>query len=193
VPLVTNTDVFDFCRTADDIQSTEGSQVTDLIARVINEIEGQLGRKIQATSFSNVLFQDGLNCRINENKLWLHGIYRDIYSITSIYEDGVLLTAATDYGQDSDYYLNQNTGCLLNQNGSWSSSNLGIKMTGSLGIGGASGAADLKQLVIEMVAVRAKLWTVQYIDDSGTVESIKSTVPKSTMEVLNRYRLLDIC
>lgn len=190
----TYTEVFDFIGAATDQRTTHQTAVSNLIDRVALEVEGQLGRKIDNTAFTNVLFSDGINCRINGDKLWIHGIYRDIHTITSITEAGQALTAATDYDDDGDYYLDKAIGCLVRVGGYWDTSQLAIKISGSLCIGGgSSGATDLKQALIEMVAAKSGLWKINIETEDGTVNTIKTTVPKSTKEILDRYRLLDIC
>lgn len=189
----TYTEVFDFVGAKTDQRVTQQAAMSALIDRVVLEIEGQLGRKIDNTAFTNVNFCDGLNCRISGDKLWLHGIYRDVHTISSITEDGTALTASTTYDDDGDYYINYTSGCLVRVGGDWSTSRLAIKASGSLCIGGSSaGATDLKQALIEMVAAKSGMWTINIETEDGTVSSTKTTVPKSTKDILNRYMLLDI-
>ena len=189
----TYSEVFDFVGAETSQRTTQQSAITALIDRVFLEVEGQIGRKIDNTAFSNVVLSDGINCKINADRLWLHGIYRDVHTISSISEEGVALTASADYSDDGDFFLDPSIGCIFRFGGDWSKSKLAIKASGSLCIGGSSsGATDLKQALIEIVAARSGLWKINTQTDEGTITSIKTTVPKSAKEVLDRYQLLDI-
>lgn len=102
--VATASDVFEFVGAKPDVQATQSAAITSLIDRTISEVEATIGRKIQPTAFSNVLFHNGLNCDIYDNELFLNGVYRDIYSISSLYESGVALNQVTDYNQSNDYF-----------------------------------------------------------------------------------------
>lgn len=177
---------------ADQI-TQHSTMVGNLITQTVDEIQGRLGRKLTSTAFTGVLFDNGLNCRISGDKLWLHGQYRDVYSISAITESGVSLVAVSDYDDGGNYYLDQSIGCIVRVDGYWALEPFAIKITGSLGIGGSGGAIDIKQSIIEMVAAKSGLWKINIETENGQIQTIKTTVPKSSEEILKRYLLLDIC
>lgn len=187
--ICTNSDVFEFCGTPTDVQSTQGTAITNLIARVEDEIEKLIGRKITTASFSNVLLQHRMNCEIIEEKLYLKGNYRDTYSISYIYEDGELLTAVTDYDDGNDYYLDSRMGILIRNGTTWSTSEFAIKMTGSMGLGGGTPLSDIKQTAIEIVAIKAGLWKKTVQTDGGEITTERSL--NKRYECLEKYRLRD--
>lgn len=187
----TNTEVFTFCGAPSDVQTAQGSAITALIANVTSEVEKILGRKVESTSLSNKLFQDGLDCEIIGQHLWLKGIYRDLYTISAISEAGVTLTAVTDYNQSNDYFLDSVKGCIIRHNQNWNREPFAIKISGSYGLGGAAVLGDIKQAVIEMVAAKSGLWKQNVMTEGGRIEQIRTTPNKLTMAALEKYRLRD--
>ena len=61
---VSATDVFDFMGTPTDVRNTQSSQISDLITRVIQQIEQEIGRKIEKETITDELFEDGDGCDI---------------------------------------------------------------------------------------------------------------------------------
>ena len=131
---VTNSNVFDFMGTPADVRTTQGTPVTDLIAKTIKDIEAKIGRRIEKETVTDALFEDGLNCSIAEDMMFLKGKFRDLYTITSITENGVALTAVSDSNDGNDYYLDPRLGIIKRVNQSWSHLPSAIKITGDLGL-----------------------------------------------------------
>jgi len=189
----TAAEVFAFIGAKTDQITTHTTMVGNLITQVVDEIQGMLGRKLTATAFTGVLFDQSVNCQILGDRLYLHGQYRDIYSITTITENGTALVAVSDYNDGGDYYLDQSVGCIIRVDGNWSLEPFAIKITGSLGIGGSGGAIDIKQAIIEIVSAKTGLWKINIETENGQIQTIKTTVPKSSEDISKRYLLLDIC
>lgn len=189
--IITNSDIFQYVGAAADVQTDEATKITNLITREQSNLENMLGRKIQATAFTNILFQHNLNCRIFEEKLFLSGIYRDIYSISSITETGTTLTASTGYSDGGDYYLDTVKGIIIRINSYWSKEQLAIKASGNLGIGGGTTQDDIKQILIEMVAAKSGLWKKNVETEDGTIETIVTNISKDTEKMIKRYMLRD--
>lgn len=193
-PIATNSEVFEFCGTAADVQTTQGTAITNLIANVQDEVENMLGRNIVATAFTSVLFQDGLNCEICKEKLFLKGPYRDIYTLSAITEAGVSLTAVADYNDSGDYYLDSKLGILTRNYSYWSELPFAVKMTGSMGIGSYAAPTftpkkDIKQSVIEIVAIKAGLWKKTIQTEGGNLEVERSFTKR--LDALKKYILRD--
>lgn len=188
----TYSDVFEFVGAPADVQSTYQTAITNLISRVTADVEGMLGRKIESTTVTDVLMQDGLNCDIFCDKLFLRGIYRDLYSVSSITENGETLSPVTGYSSGSGYYLDSRTGILIRNLLSWSGLPFAIKLSGSIGLGGASVLGDIKQAVIELVAAKSGLWKQNVVTEGGTIEQIRTTPNKQTLESLKKYVLRDL-
>tara|TARA_R110000796_G_scaffold225197_1_gene341575 strand:- start:2602 stop:3207 length:606 start_codon:yes stop_codon:yes gene_type:complete len=198
--ICTNSEVFEFVGAKADVITNQGTAVTNLITRVTGEVESTIGRKITTTAFTDIFFNHGLNCEISGNYLWFKGIYRDIYSITAIEENGVALTAAAAYNDAGDYYLDPVSGRAVRIDNVWSTETFGIKISCSLGVGASSGGLlqgalvrqDLKQAVIEIVAAKSGLWKTNVMTEGGTISTMRTTPSKETYKTLDKYKLRDI-
>ena len=195
--IITNTEVFDFMGTPSDVRTQQGDSITILITTMQDEIERNTGRKVIPTAFTDALFQQGLNCFIKDNLLFLQAEFRDIYSITTILEDGIALTAGTDSDATGDYFLDWRKGILIKIDSNWSLENLAIKITGSLGIvddptaDTPSSRADIKQALKEMVAAKSGLWKNNVETEDGSIEVIRTKISEDAKEIIKKYRLRD--
>ena len=190
--IVTNTEVFEFMgTTAADVISKNGTRITNLITREQADLEELLGRKVSTTAFTDVLFHPDLNCMIIKDQLFLGGIYRDTYSISAITEDGSTLTAAADYNDGGDYYLDAGRGILIRIDDYWSLEPLGIKISGNCGLGGATTLTNIEQVLIEMVATKSGLWKTNVETEEGTIQTIRTNLRADTKKMRNRYILRD--
>ena len=185
--ICTSADVFEFCGSPADVQTTQADAVTSLIANVSNFVETYIGRKIETTAISDVIMQDGLNCEIYGDKLYLKGIYRDLYSISSIKEIGTTLTSVAAYNDDGDYYLDTVVGAIIRANQNWSLEQFAILVSGDVGLGGASGSLGMKQLVIEIVASKAGLLKSEILTDSGTIDTVRTLSETQIKGMLKTY------
>lgn len=196
--IVTNSDVFEFCGTPSDVQTTQGTAVTNLIARVTEEVESMLGRKVENTTYTDLVFGHGKGAVVCGDSLWLKGTLRDLHTITSITETGTSLTEATDYDDGGDFYLDTQKGRLVKINDVWSKEPMAFKLTGDacIGVGsglmyGSTARGDIKQAIIEMVAAKSGLWKNNVMTEGGRIETIRTTPRKETMKSLEKYRLRD--
>ena len=138
-------------------------------------------------TFTDVLFSHGVNCEIYGEELFFTGKYRDIYSISSITELGISLSAATSYTGVGGYYLDLKLGKLVRIGQVWSCQQLAIKASGSLGIGGSGGAEDLKEAIIEMVAAKSGLWKNNIQTENGTIQNTRVNISDYAKAVLASY------
>lgn len=186
---VTPDEVFEFMGSPTDIRNNNTTMIESLIENVVKEIELILGRKIEKETFTNVLFEHGLNCEIYEDKLYLKGKYRDVKTITAISEDNSSLTVVSDSDDGNDYYYNEDLGMLKRVNRWWSRLPSAVKISGTLGLVDAAGntVEDIRQLVIEMTAVKSALWKSYYNSEEFTVTEL----PAPTKRLLNKYKLRD--
>ncbi|MFW9821375.1 MAG: hypothetical protein ACFFE4_00475 [Candidatus Thorarchaeota archaeon] len=190
--IITKAEVFSFMGTDASEIANQGTMIDELIPRKQKDLEQTIGRKVEATSFSNILFQHNLNCKIHKEKLFLQGIYRDTYSITSLYELNVALVAAAGYNDGGDYYIDTVKGVIYRINNFWSLEQLGIKISGSLGlVSGGNPLPNIKQILIEMVAAASGLWRINTETEQGTITTIKTTIRKETENKIRKYTLLD--
>lgn len=184
----TTSDVFDFCGTAQDIRTTNQSKISDLILRVVNDVEVQIGRKIEPQSFTDKYFQNGVNCEIYGNVLYFSGKYRDVYQITSVTECDVVLSEITEYGQGDGYFLDIAKGTIT-KTSDWCLDIFSLKMSGSYGLGGGIVLGSIKQAVIELVAAKSGLWKFNVETEGGTIQQIRTTPNKATTDLIRSYML----
>ena len=132
--------------------------------------------------------------------MFLKGIYRDIYAVAALTEEGTVLTEAAAYNDDGDFYIDAVKGRLVRIDNAWSRGIYAIKMTCSVGLGvgadgsfhGATARLDIKQVVMEMAGAKSGLWKNNVISEGGTITSIRTTPSKMTMDVLKKYRLRSV-
>lgn len=191
---VTSTEVFQFMKSKSDEVTTNTSFIVALIGEQQDVLERRIGRKLQKNTLSSEVFQNGINCEINPNFthiMILKSKLRDLYSITSLYENDVLLTSATSYNDNKDYYFDINKGILIRLNGNWSNEALAFKITGSYGLVVSSTTEttrpDLKYALIEMVAASSGLWLDYYIADGVRVDKIQDRISKKAEAIIKRY------
>jgi hypothetical protein len=187
VAVCTSADVFQFCGSPSDVQTTQATAVTALIANVTAEVEAYIGRKLESTAISNVIMQNGLNCEIYNEKLYLCGIYRDLYSISLLKEDGVTLTAVAAYNDGGSYYLDKVTGSIIRNGQNWSLEPFSILLSGNVGIGGATVSNAIKQLIIEIVSSKAGLLKTEILTDQGTIDTVKTLSDVQIKKMLKSY------
>lgn len=185
--ICTATDVFNRIGAANDVRTNKSTMVTALISQVEAEIEAKIGRKISSNALTDIILQDGVNCTIFGQTLYLNGIYRDVISISSVYEYGVEIPAFI-YGGGSGYRLDTRSGSLIRYGQNWSCLPFDIKISGSFGLV----SDDIKKIAIEMVAAKSGLWKYTFMTEGGEVEGHKTDVPKSTLQALEKYVLKDI-
>lgn len=189
---ITPTDVFDFCSCKSDVRTTHTTQITDLIARKTTELEEAIGRKVQSTTFTDIVFQNGVNCEIHGQKLFLKGIYRDIYSITSITEENASLSQITGYEDGNDYYFDANTGILHRKNRNWSQQPFAIKISGKLGLVNTSTEltrGDVKDVLIEMVAAKSGLWVHNVRTADDNINTVRTSITEDTKKKINKLKI----
>lgn len=186
--ILTASTVFEFCGTSSTHQTAKTTLVTNEIARQIALLEEGLGRKVQPTQFTDLILQDGLNCKIYGDKLFLTGIYRDTYSISSISEAGTSLTAVSGYADSGDYYLDTTNGILIRKDRDWSTDSFALKISGYTGIGKGSVLEDINEYLVQSTAIATGLWyslvKVEGVDTAVRVRNL----PKKTEEIFHTYR-----
>lgn len=190
--ICTSADVFLFAGSPADVQTTQASAVTSLIANVSSYVEACIGRKIETFAISNVIFQDGLNCDIVEQKIYLKGIYRDLYSISLLKEAGDTLTAVAAYDDGGDYYLDPRIGAIIRSGQNWSLEPFAILISGNVCAGGASGSLGIKQAIIEIVASKAGLLKTEILTDSGSIDTVRTLSENQIKNMLKTYVTRDI-
>jgi hypothetical protein len=190
--IITNSQVFEFMGTSAAIATDQGTMMTNLIAREQPQLESELGRKISSTAFTNVLFSNWLNCEIFGQELVLKGIYRDIYSITELKENGSELTAIADYNDGNDYFLDTGKGYLVRKNQDWSPQQFAIKISGKLGLvnqANDEALPEIQQILIELCAAKSGLWKTNVNTEGGTVEAIRTDITDQAKEQFKKYKL----
>lgn len=185
--ICTSDDVFEFAGSPSDVQATQADAVTSLITNVSGYVQDYIGRKIETTVISNVIMQDGLNCEIYGQKLYLKGIYRDLYSISLLKENGATLTAVAAYNDAGDYYLDPRVGAIIRNAQDWSLEPFGILLSGNVCAGGASGSLGIKQAVIEIVASKAGLLKTEILTDGGPIDTVRTLSDSQIKNMLKTY------
>lgn len=192
---LTNSEVFSFMGTPNDVNSNQGSMVTALITQQTAVLEQMIGRKISKVTITNELFHHGQNCEIYGSRIFLKGKYRDLYSITAITENEITLSVATSTSSDG-YVLNPVTGIIERIGADWSQLPLAIKISGDLGMiksgDTTSPRDDVKQILIEMVAAKSGLWKNNVQTEEGTIQTIRTQISAETQKLLQRYVQRDI-
>ncbi len=193
---VTPTDVFDFMGTETSVRTANTAAVQTLIDNHIKDIEATIGRRIEKEDITDELFEDGLNCQIHQDFLFLSGNFRDLFSITTLKENNVTLTAVADSNDGNDFYLDNRRGIIRRVNQSWSFLPSAIKITGSLGLVDQTTPfdtkADIKQILTEMTAAKSGLWKINVETEGGSITTIKTTINRDTRQSLKKYILRDV-
>ena len=192
MPVITPDDVYNFCGVKSDVQRKQKRSISDIIDRKTIELEEILGRKIQSTTFTNILFQHGVNCEIYDQKLYLKGTYRDLYSITSISEEGTTLSVITDYNDGNDYYFDINTGIIHRKDRNWSQQPYAIKMSGKLGLVNTTTELirnDVKDVLIEMVAAKSGLWKTNVKTEGGDITTVRMNMSDDSSKMIEKLKI----
>lgn len=188
---VTATNVFDFMGTPSDIRTEFSVTMTKIISSVISEIEFITDRVIESETFTNVLFENGKNCEIHGDLLFFTGKYRDIYSITEIVEEGITLQEKTEYSDSKNYHYESRTGILTRTDGNyWSLNRVPLKISGKLGLCNPSDDSMIgfiEQAVIEMSAVKSRLWKTYIHGEEFTTNSYPEHTRKTLEKLINRF------
>lgn len=189
--ICTYTEVFDFMGTGTAERTANSTMITGLIDRVSYGIEQFIGRKISAQSVTSLKVHDGHYCSIQGSLCFLNGIYYDIANISTLKDDTVTLTSGTDYVLRSPNIIER-------VNAWFSGVPLGLEITGTFGLVYNSGTVetpvwtplpDIKQIVIEAVAIKSGLWAKNIEDGSGNQFAvIRQNLPQITINQLNSYR-----
>jgi hypothetical protein len=192
--IVTTTNVFDFMGTESDVRTSYNAALAIIIDEVENEFEELTGRKLVTTTYADVYFQDGLNCTIHLDKLYLKGIYRDTYSITSLTEEGTALTQVAAYDDGNDFVYDATKGLLTRVDGLWSIDVYGIKISGKTGLVDSSAAplGDTKKIITEMAAAKSGLWKINVTTEEGTITTTKITINPDTKKAMRKYIIRDL-
>ena len=187
---VSATNVFDFLGTTTEGRSAHSTNVTASILKVIKEIEGMIGRRIESLTVTNILFSPGVNCDIHENKLYLKGPYRDIYSISAISEMGNTLTVVADYNDGNGYSLDSRLGIITRNLANWSQAPYAIKITGKAGLCDSSDDTIpfFKQAIIEMTAAKSGLWKNTVMTDGGEIQTTRTTISPEMKKQILKYK-----
>lgn len=185
--ICTYSDIFDFIGAESDVINTQKAFVTSLISNVEEYVQSLIGRKITPYTVTDLILADGLNCEIYGRNLYLKGIYRDIYTISQIYENGELLTAVSSYSGGGDYFLDAVAGKIVRRDVDWSLEQFAIKLSGSACLGGTTTPYVIKQAVIELVAAKSGLWKQNVLTEGGDITKIRTTASKETIDQLKYY------
>lgn len=169
--IVTATNVFDFCGSPSDVRATQSTAVTNLIDSVQSHIESVTGRSIEVFSFSSIPLVDGHNCSINFESIFLSGKLYDTYALDSVTCDGVLLTSGV-------HYLLSRGELIRMDLFSWTKKPGAVVISGQSRMGGEAGIEDIKQILIEIVAIKLGLWKKTILTEGGRVEVEQSLKPR---------------
>jgi hypothetical protein len=178
--IITCTNVFDFMGTPADIRTTNQTNVTSLITGTQMELEKMINRSVISVAFTTLIFRDKLNCTLFNENLNFKGVYADIYSLSSVIEEGVTLEAEAAFEDDHDYYLDTKNNRLCRNGAYWSTERSAIVMSGAYGYTDpatpANPRADIMLLITEMVAIKSGLWKTSFISADGqSVSTVKDS------------------
>lgn len=185
----TNTEVFNFIGAPADVVTTQGAQITALIANMEKEFKRITGREPDVVTLTSYVLSPS-DYEIYGDTLYLKGIYRDILTITALVEGGATLSVATNAGSNG-YKLDARLGIIYRIGSSWSELPLDIVISGTYGLNGSS-VTDVKQLIIEMVAAKSGLWKNAVQTADGTIETIRTSFSQNTEDLLKRYILREV-
>lgn len=191
--VATNTEVFEFMGTPTDQRTTQSTPITNLIAQMTQELEILLGRKVEPNTITEEVFYDGYNCEMCDEKLYLKGIYRDLYTISAIDEDGTALSEATG-SSSNGYKLDARLGIINRIGARWLLGEMAYKISGKLGLVNSDDSVrdDIKQIVIEMTAAKSGLWKNNVTTADGTITTIRTKISDDTKDLIERYKLRDV-
>lgn len=163
--IITNTDVFDFCGTPADIRATQGSALTGVIDRIQDDVQTEINRPIDDLVLVDTRLYNNFNCRILDSSIYLYLYLADTYFISNIKASGVIVT---------DYTFNkQGAEIILNNNVPWNIFEV-YTISGNSRMGGQAGSQAIKQILIELVAIRFGLWKKTIVTEGGRIEVDRS-------------------
>jgi hypothetical protein len=190
--IISADDVFDFMGSPDDVRDNDDTIafIEDLITQKQSELSTMLGRVIDtATTESDKLFRNGLDCSRYGDKLYFKGIYRDILTITSVKEgSSSALSVCDKTNRQNDYLVDANLGRMIRVNSIWDDSDF-ILVSGTFGYLNSNGSpkAEIKNILKELVAVASRLWkTYVQNEQVGQIEVIRNDVSKSTRDLITK-------
>ena len=194
--VVTAAEVFTFMGTPVDQQTTQSAKITALINNAVVDLEQLWGRKIETETVTALYLQNGVNARFSGDIIYLTGKYRDIYTMTSVTEEGTALTPVTAYNDGNDYTYDAIRGMLIRDGSFWSTSTYGIKITADLGLVNKTTPAttlkDIQQLIIEIVATKSGMWRNITITGDGTIDTARQGLTQTSKDIRNKYKIMDI-
>jgi len=173
--------------TPTDVRTSQGAAVTALIASMVAEFLRITGRSADTVSLSDYILTPS-DYEIYDDKLYLKGRYRDLYSITKIYELGSELSLATSYSSNG-YQPDFRLGIIYRIGSSWIDLPMAIKITGAYGLNSSS---DVLQIITEMVAAKSGLWKTSIQTESGKIDTIRMNITEQTEKLLDRYVLREV-
>jgi hypothetical protein len=193
--IITAEELFDFVGAPADIRLTNKNVIEALIEREQSAIENELGRSVVAVEFFDVPLSN-LNASFCGSRLYLNGRMRDIQAVYELYnnEDLLAVVDASLGVVSGDYYINHRLGVLEKASGDWSLNRFGVVISGVYGLVDDEGEPleDIKQLLIEKVASKSRLWKTYVITDGGRVEVTKDQPTTEAKQTLKRYKMMGV-
>lgn len=185
--MITKEDVFAFCGVPDDVKITQGNSVDSLIASTYNEISDRIGRPLEQYDFGNVVLSNGINCSITGRNLTLFGKMRDVFSITSIKENGVELSPWSSQDGSGDYILFNGLGIIERTAiDGWDTSRQSIIIDGS----SQCSNREISQAILEIVSIKSGLWKKTIQTEGGSITTEHSL--SSPYKIIDKYIQVDI-
>jgi len=181
--------------TGEDQATTHAALITRLIdsnLKLFLELTGRSAEKVTATT---QIFNDGIECDVVDEDLWLKGKYSDILSISAITNEGNSLSESVAYADGNNFVIDKRLGKITRVDGSaWSKEVNAILITGYFGIGTIATAdftlrADAVQTITEMICTASGLWTQLVMTPEGNIESTIVQFPKITKDSLARFKI----
>ena len=195
--IVTAEDVFDFMGTQEDQRVKQLIAITNSISREQTYVEKITGRILYETDFSDILFQNNINCKILENKLILRGIYSDTLQIDTLIEGNETLIPIADFDDGNDYDFDKTLALITKLSSFWTRASFAIKISGKHGYGNWDGfnftvEEDLSQAIIELVAAKSGMWRISVQGEDGDYETIVTTPKKSTYNLIKMHKRSEV-
>ena len=187
MPIITKEDVFLFCGSPEDVQTTQADAVDALIVSTQGEIQNRLNRSLDEYEFADLVLGHGANCVIQGATIYLMGLLRDTHTVSSITEKGIVLNEYQNYENKGNYTIYQGVGAIQRSDGqAWSTD------VGDITISGTSqfDKTEVKQAMIEIVAIKAGLWKKTVMTEGGAITTDQSL--SKPYDVIDKYIQVDI-
>lgn len=195
--IITVGEVVNFMALSSGVADKNSQMLEDLIKKEQKNLETILRRSLTSQTVTNKIIYHNSGCKIsgrNNDKMYLVGDLRDMYSVTSLIEEGTALTASSAWDDGNDYYFDSASGIIERLDDSWSTEKMAFLISGSYGYLDSNQKAfeDIELILTEMIAAKSGLWKTIYTNQEGSIEKVIHKITKPTEGLIKNHINYDL-